>query len=309
MHTTAVQSSPSTHLDSYTLEALLALRLAAGNQRDQLAKGLLACADPIAGLNALLSPHALPDGSQCEPLQSSLCVGPPSVVHWHGARRQRIAIETMGIGVVPVWRWPAYLRALTPLAPALFVRGDGALLMERGIGIVGSRRASAASQAWAAAWARHHAQQGALVISGGAMGIDAAAHAGALTVGGRTLAYQGTPVDRGYPAQNRALQIRIVACGGALVSEHPPGCRTFKSDHAMRNRFIAAHSTCLYIAEAALDSGSLGTAKWARRLGIPILVPPHGVGHARAGIEQLLQAGHAHVCDWPGGDQNGRYGV
>jgi len=167
------------------------------------------------------------------------------------------------------------------------------------VAIVGARQAAASARTWAEGLARHVAGHGALVVSGGAYGIDAAAHAGALASDGRTVAYLGTAADRIYPRVHAGLFARILEQGGALVAEHPPGASTFKSAHALRNRFIAGHASHVVIAEAALESGSLGTAAYARKLGRRIWVPPTTVGGERAGIERLLRDGVAEVLESP----------
>ena len=87
----------------------------------------------------------------------------------------------------------------------------------------------------------------------------------------------------------------MLAGGGALVSEHPPGTGGLPWMHAARNRLIAVHAEEVLLVEAAQCSGSLSTATWARRLGRPLWVAPAVVGGARAGLEDLLQAGHAAI--------------
>jgi DNA processing protein len=133
------------------------------------------------------------------------------------------------------------------------------------------------------------------VISGGATGIDSAAHEGALAAGGRTLAWLGSAIDRPYPRANDALFARILRHGGALASEHPPLARTFASDHAARNRLIVGRAQALCVAEAGANSGTMGAARHARRRGVPLFVPPATVGGERAGIDALCAQGAAAV--------------
>jgi len=135
------------------------------------------------------------------------------------------------------------------------------------------------------------------VVSGGARGIDGAAHRGALAAGAPTLAYLGVAVDRIYPSRHRPLFARILRDGGALVSEHPPRATTRKWAHADRNRFIAAQSRRIYVAEADEGSGSLGTTDWANRLGVEVLVSPPGVAEKRAGLDALVAAGRARFAE------------
>ncbi len=219
----------------------------------------------------------------------------PSAAAWQRAYRQLAAIESLGISPVPVWQLPPLLLRCRPLPVALFVRGDPSLLNAAAVSIVGARAASVAPLQWAERKARDAASAGFLVVSGGARGIDSAAHRGALAADGKTVAYLGVPADVTYPAANRRLFSRILEHGGALVSEHPPGSHTFASSHAMRNRFIAAHATRLFVAEAGERSGSLGTAAFAVSLGVPIWVPPADVGGERTGLLALLAAGHGRI--------------
>ena len=216
--------------------------------------------------------------------------------HWRTALKEVAALRALQVSTVPVWQLPARLRRAVPMPLALFVRGDPLLLHSTGVSIVGARRASDSGKRWAAALARQHAAAGMLVVSGGALGIDGAAHAGALQGGGCTLAYLGCAIDQIYPAPHRNLFTAILRGGGALVSEHPPGADGLAWHHAARNRFIAAHGGVLVVAEAAEQSGSLGTAAAARRLGGEIWVSPEGVAKQRGGVVYLLARGWAQVC-------------
>lgn len=211
------------------------------------------------------------------------------------ARRSAYILDRLGITLIPVWELPPVLLRVRPLPPALFVRGDSRLLARPGLAIVGARDACPTAQRWAMALARGAAARGELIVSGGARGIDAAAHRGALAGRAPTVAYLGVAADRIYPSVNRRLFVELLARGGALVSEYPPGEATFGSAHAMRNRLIAAQAHTLVIAEADTGSGSLGTAVFAKRLGVPIRVSPAGVGRKRLGMDTLLRAGEARV--------------
>jgi DNA processing protein len=211
------------------------------------------------------------------------------------ACRQAVALAALGIRFVRARDLPEAIARVQPPVPGLFVRGDPALLRAPAIAIVGTRQASPGPLAWAASRAALAARAGWLVISGGARGIDGAAHRAALDAGHKTLVYLGVAVDRIYPDIHRQLFERVLACGGALVSEDPPLARTYRWSHARRNRFIAAQADHVLIAEAGERSGSLGTADFARRLGVPVWVPPAEVGGERAGIAKLLAEGTARV--------------
>jgi len=222
----------------------------------------------------------------------------PTSRDWAMARRRYLAVRAMGIAVLPAPVLPTWVTRAPPSPCMLFARGNVELLHRPAIGIVGARNARPATVKWAYDCALQAARQGWVVASGGARGIDAAAHAGAIDAGGQSVAYLGVAADRIYPKSNTNLFARLLRHGGLLVSEHPPRSRTFGYEHARRNRFIAAHASQLFVVEAAFGSGSLGTADYASRLEVPIWVPPREIGGARGGIDALLLAGRARV--WPG---------
>lgn len=209
-------------------------------------------------------------------------------------------MHLMNIHLVPVWELPSPLTRLRPLPPMLFVRGDATLLRRLAVAVVGAREAASAGQEWAVERAREAARAKLLLVSGGARGIDAAAHAGAMAEGGQTLAYLGVAADRIYPDHNRRLFERILVRGGALVSEHPPGATTYNVDHAKRNRFIAAHSLLVFVVEADAHSGSLGTARLAQKYGVPVQVAPPALGGKQTGLDILRLEGWAATYreDW-----------
>ena len=216
-------------------------------------------------------------------------------VHYQLAHRQRAALQLLAVKTLMYRNLCTVLQQAKPPPAALFVRGNAALLDTDAIGIVGSRRASVAALSYATDLARTCGKRGLVIVSGGACGVDAAAHQGALSVGAATVAYLGSPIDAPYPSRNRSLFRQILAAGGALVSEHPPCVASEPYHHAARNRFIAAHAQHLLVVEAAAQSGTLGTARYARQLGRPVFVPPASVGGERAGIDSLLQQGWAQV--------------
>ncbi len=127
------------------------------------------------------------------------------------------------------------------------------------------------------------------VVSGGAYGIDAAAHRGALAAEGATVAVLASGIDRLYPAGHGGL-LDEVAATGLLVSEAAPGCSPSRSRFLVRNRLIAALSRGTVVVEAALRSGSLNTARWARDLGRPLMgVPGPVTSMMSAGVHEMLR--------------------
>jgi DNA processing protein len=149
----------------------------------------------------------------------------------------------------------------------LWWRGEAAALSARpAVTIVGARAASAAGEALAYALGAALAEMGGLVISGGALGIDAAAHRGALSVNGRTCAVLGCGVDIAYPQRHASLFMEI-ARRGCLLSSFAPGTQPLSWHFPVRNELMAVLADLVVIIEARADSGSLITAKQARRHG------------------------------------------
>ena len=190
--------------------------------------------------------------------------------------------------------WPAAVDAVDAPPGALFVWGR--LPSRLGVAIVGSRHATASGLGFARDLAAELASEGWPIVSGGALGIDGAAHAGALA-SGRTVAVLGSGLDQLYPAQHADLFRRIAVGGGAVVSEFPFGTPPWQGLFPRRNRLIAALSQAVVVVEAAQRSGSLGTARLATRLGRTLLAVPGTPGQATAeGTNGLLKSGQALVC-------------
>lgn len=196
-------------------------------------------------------------------------------------------------------RWPSALDDLGTSAPfCLWVRGEpdlGAVLTSSAA-VVGSRAATSYGERVAFDLADGLAAEGVCVVSGGAYGIDAAAHRGAVARGGRTLVVLAGGVDRAYPAGNARLLDAVVGAGGALLSEVPPGSLPTRSRFLQRNRLIAAAGRATVVVEAAWRSGAMSTAHHAARLLRPVgAVPGPVTSMASAGCHRLLREGVA-VC-------------
>ncbi|WP_044873357.1 DNA-processing protein DprA [Pseudomonas sp. LFM046] len=192
--------------------------------------------------------------------------------------------------------YPALLAELVNAPPLLFVAGDASLLEQPQLAMVGSRRASAAGLDTARAFARSLAGGGFVITSGLALGIDGAAHQGALEVGGRTVAVLGTGLERIYPNRHRGLAARIVDEGGALVSELPLDCPPHPSNFPRRNRIISGLSLGVLVVEASPSSGSLITARLAAEQGREVYAIPGSIHHPGArGCHQLIREGAALV--------------
>lgn len=186
--------------------------------------------------------------------------------------------------------YPDGLRDLPDPPAVLHWLGDPALLDGSGVALVGARTATPYGLEVARALARALAAAGLPVVSGMAMGIDSAAHQGALEAG-RTVAVLATGADRPYPARSRALHARIAATG-CVVSELPPGTTPRRWAFPARNRIIAALSVGSVVVEGGERSGSLITADFAAELGrLVAAVPGPVTAPLSAGPHALLKAG------------------
>ncbi len=191
--------------------------------------------------------------------------------------------------------YPPRLARYPDAAPLLLVQGDPRALAAPGIAIVGSRAATQHGLALARDFAAALARAGLVVISGLARGIDAAAHAGALDAGGRTIAVQACGPDLVYPAAHRRLASRI-ASQGALVTEFPPETPPLREHFPLRNRLISGLAEALLVIEARERSGTLVTTGHAAAQGLDVFALPGPVGSAAcAGSNRLLRDG-AHVA-------------
>ncbi|MCH8542294.1 MAG: DNA-protecting protein DprA [Alcanivorax sp.] len=248
--------------------------------------------------------HALPPGLRDYPMPS-----PAEVARWaawlpaHGW--QLIALGDPA--------YPPLLDSLPDAPGMLYVRGDATLLQAPQLAVVGARSASPEGLGHARTFSRALAQKGFVITSGLALGIDAAAHEGALSAApsapqgsaagsrdagqdaatrGSTLAVMASGPDRLYPPRNRALAERIVAAGGALVTEYPPGTSPRKEHFPLRNRIISGLSLGTIVVEAALRSGSLITARLAAEQGRAVFAMPGSLRNPLSrGCHRLLRDG------------------
>lgn len=192
--------------------------------------------------------------------------------------------------------YPPLLRAIHDPPPLLFVRGDPRVLLEPHLAVVGSRRASPAGLQLAQILSGQLAGAGLQVCSGLALGIDGAAHRGALAAGGRSVAVMATGIDSVYPRRHRTLAAQLERAG-CLVTEFPPGMPPLRQNFPQRNRIISGLSLGVLVIEAALPSGTLITAGTALEQGREVFALPwsmlHDVGR---GCLQLIRDGAKMVC-------------
>ncbi|MBM7335107.1 DNA-processing protein DprA [Alloalcanivorax marinus] len=198
------------------------------------------------------------------------------------------------------WRWlalgdddyPPLLADLEDAPGVLAVRGDPAVLSAPQLALVGARHASADGLDNAHRFARAFAGAGFTVTSGLALGVDGAAHQGALAGGGTTVAVLGCGPDRIYPARHAGLAERIVQGGGALVTEFAPGAGPLGPHFPLRNRVISGLSLATVVVEAALRSGSLITARTAAEQGREVFAVPGSLHNPLSkGCHRLLRDG------------------
>jgi DNA processing protein len=192
------------------------------------------------------------------------------------------------------WDDEDYPRSLLDLghAPvALYFVGRRELLNRPALAIVGSRNATAQGKENARAFARTLSDAGLTIVSGLAVGVDTAAHDGALEGVGSTVAVVGTGLDRVYPAVNRELAHRI-AEQGALISEFPPGTPPMEKNFPRRNRLISGLARGVLVVEAALSSGSLITARYAGEQGREVFAIPGSIHSTLSkGCHKLIRDG------------------
>lgn len=189
-------------------------------------------------------------------------------------------------------RYPEALRGIAHPPLALFVVGDPGLLVQPQIAVVGSRAATPQGLDNARAFAAELSRRGLIVTSGLALGVDGAAHQGALDAGGATIAVCGTGLDRVYPARHKPLAQALLAGGGALVSELAPGAGALRQHFPSRNRIISALSLGVLVVEASVDSGSLITARQAAEQGREVFAIPGSIHNPLArGGHRLIREG------------------
>ena len=187
--------------------------------------------------------------------------------------------------------YPAALANIPDPPLLLYIRGHVELLARPALAIVGSRNATVQGKANAASFAAALSHSGVCVVSGLALGIDAAAHEGALRGPGATIAVVGTGADLSYPARNRALSERI-AVEGAILSEYPLGTPPTAGNFPRRNRIISGLSSGVLVVEAAAQSGSLITARVAAEQGREVFALPGSIHAPLAkGCHKLIRDG------------------
>lgn len=188
--------------------------------------------------------------------------------------------------------YPILLKQISNPPPLLFVEGDADILAHAQLAMVGSRNPTPMGAEMAFQFARYLVSKGLVITSGLAIGVDGASHRGALAGQGKTIAVIGSGVDKIYPSAHLQLAKQIIEQGGALVSEFPMGTLPRKEFFPRRNRLISGLSMGVLVVEAALNSGSLITAKCAVDQGRDVFAIPGSPHNTLArGCHQLIKEG------------------
>src|SRR5438477_368804 len=216
------------------------------------------------------------------------------VLAWEAARKVGARVLLLGDK-----GYPPQLRRIARPPGLLYVRGNLAPESRR-VAVVGSRAADEVGLDLAQAFGDLFARAGVELISGGARGIDTAAHVGALWGQGSSIAVLGCGIDVSYPSENKELFARLANGGGAVVSEFPPGAQPVARNFPRRNRTVAALSHAVVVVRAAPGSGALITASEARELEIPVFAIPGNPGNPLAeGPNGLLRDQQAKLATGP----------
>ncbi len=193
--------------------------------------------------------------------------------------------------------YPSQLLEIADPPPILYLKGHRELLRQPGFAVVGSRNATPSGLQTAEAFARSLSEAGFTIISGMALGIDAAAHRGGLAAKGASIAVVGTGLDLVYPARNKALA-HDLAENGLIVSEFALGTPALAQNFPRRNRIISGLSRGVLVVEAALASGSLITARQAGEQGREVFAIPGSIHSPFSkGCHQLIKQGAKLVED------------
>lgn len=196
---------------------------------------------------------------------------------------------------------PKELERLSSPPKELFQAGGNleGLLKRPCLAVVGSRKVSPYGKQVTSQLVRQLAEQGIVIVSGLALGVDGVAHQAALAANGLTIAVLPGPLEQIAPATHTQLAQQIADRGGALVSEYPAGTIAGKQNFIARNRLVAGLAQAVLITEAAEQSGSLHTARFAQQQGKPVLAIPGNITSiGSAGTNGLIQAGATLVTSY-----------
>ncbi|HEY4644662.1 MAG TPA: DNA-processing protein DprA [Steroidobacteraceae bacterium] len=257
-----------------------------GINRERVAQALqsvASAAELVRASDATLARLGIPDHARLA-LRTPDAVALDADLEW---------LDAPGHHLLPLTstHFPPLLANTTGAPAALYVRGSTEALSTPQLAMVGSRNPTASGRETAFEFAAHLARCGLTITSGLAEGIDGASHRGALAAGGLTIAVCGTGLDRVYPEQHAELA-RAIAASGALVSEFPPRTPPRKEYFPQRNRIISGLSLGTLVVEAARQSGSLITARFASEQGREVFAIPGSIHSPLSrGCHRLLRDG------------------
>ncbi len=277
-------------MDEASLTSWLMLQAIDGVGDRTLLKLIHALGDPKAVLGATTD-DLISAGCSSE-LAASVRRGPEPSIRRQIDRQVKV-IERLKIQTLTVFdrSYPARLKAIPDPPPLLYVSGNLSPKDEVAVAIVGGRRATQFGRLITEEIAKDLAGCGVTIVSGLARGIDAAAHRGALTGKGRTIAVVGCGIDRTYPSEHHMLR-RNIESHGAVISELPIGAAPQSHHFPRRNRIISGLSLGVLVGEAATGSGSLITAKLALEQGREVFAVPGSVKEeACRGSNRLIKEG------------------
>jgi len=200
---------------------------------------------------------------------------------------------------ISVADYPFLLKNIPDPPKELFVLGDGDILSaKRVIAVVGTRKMTRYGQEITTKLTKELVEAGFVIVSGMALGVDGVAHQTAIDSGGKTIAVLGAGVDIIYPAQHRDLYNGILAHGGAIVSEVPPGKFVSREQFPARNRIISGLSQAVLVTEGAIKSGGLITVRMALEQGREVFAVPGPINSPMAeGTNYLIKQGARLVTD------------
>jgi DNA processing protein len=261
-----------------------------GVGRDTARRLLAACGSPGAVLSVEPSTlKALAGSAVAQALREEAAVLTArlqaALAWWHGSANHHVL-------TLDHPAWPSLLLHTADPPLMLYAQGDLQRLAAPAVAVVGSRHPSAQGADNARAFAQALGEAGYTVVSGLALGIDAAAHEAALGTAAGTIAVVGTGLDRVYPTRHADLAQRIIAHQGLLLSEFAPGTPPLPEHFPLRNRIIAALTEGTLVVEAALRSGSLITARLASEAGRDVFAIPGSIHALQSqGCHQLIRQG------------------
>jgi DNA processing protein len=275
-------------------EAWLSLDLIAGLGGERL-RALLArfgapstvLTQSAASLNAALNAAGL--GRNGQKVAEAIAAGPDK--EKLKAALQWLESESNHLLTLADSDYPAALLEIADPPPLMYLKGDRSMLGRAGVAVVGSRNATPVGSQNAEAFSRALSQAGLSIISGMALGIDAAAHRGGLDGGASSIAVVGTGLDLVYPARNKTLA-KELAEKGLIVSEFSLGTPALANNFPRRNRIISGLSRGVLVVEAALASGSLITARQAAEQGREVFAIPGSIHSPFSkGCHELIKQG------------------